>query len=88
MPGRRSYALADSGPGCAASPLYHRLKEEKEVTENLEYPVGGAVTYRNYFRMSAGENYVIRARIRRPGTAEVATELALLAHAQTLPTGK
>ncbi len=38
--------------------------------------------------LSAGENYVIRARIRRPGTAEVAAEFTLLAHAQTLPTGK
>ncbi len=51
-------------------------------------PIAGAVTYCNYFRMSAGENYVIRARIRRPGTAEVAAEFTLLAHAQTLPTGK
>ena len=50
--------------------------------------VAGAVTYCNHFRVSAGENYVIRARIRRPGTAEVAAEFTLLAHAQTLPTGK
>lgn len=48
--------------------------------------VAGAVTYCNYFAMSAGENYVIRARIRRPGTAEVAA-FTLLADAQTLPTG-
>lgn len=44
--------------------------------------VAGAVTYCNYFPMSAGENYVIRARIRRPGMAEeVAVEFTLLAHA-------
>ena len=43
--------------------------------------VAGAVTYCNYFPMSVGESYVIRARIRRPGTAEVAAEFTLLAHA-------
>ena len=43
--------------------------------------VAGVVTYCNYFPMSVGESYVIRARIRRPGTAEVAAEFTLLAHA-------
>lgn len=43
--------------------------------------IAGAVTYCNYFPMSARESYVIRARIRRPGVAEVAAEFTLLAHA-------
>ncbi len=42
--------------------------------------IAGAVTYCHYFPMSVGEDYVIRARIRRPGTAEVAAEFTLLAH--------
>ncbi len=42
--------------------------------------IAGAVTYCNYFPISAGENYVIRARIRRPGRAEVTAEFTLLAH--------
>ena len=44
--------------------------------------IAGAVTYCNYFPMSPGENYVVRARIRRAGTAAVAAvEFVLLAHA-------
>jgi len=49
--------------------------------------VAGAGTYCNYFSMSARENYVIRARIRRPGMVEVGVEFTLLAHARTPPTG-
>ena len=60
--------VAPLGLGAAAKPL--------DPTT-----VAGVLTYCNYFPMSAGENYVIRARIRRPGTAEVTAEFTLLAHA-------